>query len=348
MADAHGVDVAGKTLLTDGGPIPFDYLILAPGVTHSYFGHDEWRAHAPGLKTLDDALGIRAQLLMAFERAERAASAEDRRRLLTFIIVGGGPTGVELAGSIVEIARHALLHEFRAIDSSTATVLLLEGGPDVLPAFPQELRDRARRDLERLGVTVRTGAKVERIEPCVVHVGEERLEAGTILWAAGVQASPLGATLGVPLDRAGRVKVEPDLSVPGAPSIFVVGDLATLNGPEGRPLPGVASVAIQEAHHVVGAIDADRAGRARGTFRYRNPGDLATIGRAAAVADLGWIRFAGWPAWLFWLFVHILKLTGFRNRLVVFVQWAWAYLTFQRSIRLITGRGSDPARPPAG
>jgi NADH:ubiquinone reductase (H+-translocating) len=345
MADAQRVDVAGKTLITDVGPIPFDYLILAPGVTHSYFGHEEWRAHAPGLKTLDDALAIRSQMLMAFERAERAASDAERRRWLTFIIVGGGPTGVELAGAIVEIARHALLHEFRAIDSRTATVLLLEGGPNVLPAFPPELRDRARRDLERLGVTVRTGATVDRIEQGVVHIGAERLEAGTILWAAGVQASPLGATLGAPLDRAGRVKVEPDLSVPGAPSIFVVGDLATIEGPGGRPVPGVAAVAIQEARHAVGAIEADLAGRPRGAFRYRNPGDLATIGRAAAVADLGWIRFAGWLAWLFWLFVHILKLTGFRNRLVVLVQWAWAYVTFQRSVRLITGRarGNPPA-----
>jgi NADH dehydrogenase len=347
MAEAQRVDVAGRTLVCDVGPIAFDYLILAPGVTHSYFGHDEWRAHAPGLKTLDDALAVRAKVLMAFERAERAASAEERRRWLTFIVVGGGPTGVELAGAIVEIARHALRKEFRTIDATTATVLLLEGGPDVLPSFPEPLRDRARRDLERLGVTVRTGALVSRIEEGVVHVGEERLQAGTILWAAGVQASPLGATLGVPLDRAGRVRVEPDLSIPGAPSIFVVGDLATVPGENGRPVPGVAAAAIQEARHVVGNIDADRAGRPRTAFRYRNPGDLATIGRAAAVADLGWIRFAGWPAWLFWLFVHILKLTGFRNRVVVFVQWAWAYFTFQRSIRLITGQAApDAAAPP--
>jgi NADH:ubiquinone reductase (H+-translocating) len=347
LADAQRVDVAGRTLVTDVGPIPFDYLILAPGVTHSYFGHDDWRRHAPGLKTLDDALAIRAQVLMAFERAERATAGDERRRSLTFIIVGGGPTGVELAGAIVEIARHALQREFRAIDSRTATVLLLEGGPDVLPAFPPELRARARRDLERLGVTVRTDATVSKIERGAVHVGDERLEAGTILWAAGVQASPLGATLGVPLDRAGRVRVEPDLSIPGAPPIFVVGDLATLTDAEGKPLPGVAAVAIQEAHHVVRAIDGDLAGRPRAVFRYRNPGDLATIGRAAAVADLGWIRFAGWPAWLFWLFVHILKLTGFRNRLVVFVQWAWAYFTFQRSIRLITGRGAGDVPPAA-
>jgi NADH dehydrogenase len=346
LADAQRVDVAGKTLICDVGPIPFDYLILASGVTHSYFGHDDWRAHAPGLKTLDDALAIRARVLLAFERAERATSSDERRCSLTFIVVGGGPTGVELAGAIVEIARHALRHEFRAIDSRTATVLLLEGGPDVLPAFPPELRDRARRDLERLGVTVRTDAKVSRIDREAVYVGDERLEAGTILWAAGVQASPLGATLGAPLDRAGRVKVESDLSIHGAPAIFVVGDLATLNDVDGKPLPGVAAVAIQEARHAVASIVADRAGRPRGVFRFHNPGNLATIGRAAAVADLGWIRFAGWPAWLFWLFVHILKLTGFRNRLVVFVQWAWAYFTFQRSVRLITGRPVDP--PPGG
>ena len=345
MADAQRVDVPGKTLVCDVGPIAFDYLILAPGVTHSYFGHDDWRAHAPGLKTLDDALAIRAKVLLAFERAERAASAAERHRWLTFIVVGGGPTGVELAGAIVEIARHALRKEFRTIDAATATVLLLEGGPDVLASFPQPLRERARRDLERLGVSVRTGALVSAIDEGVVQVGEERLEAGTILWAAGVQASPLGATLGVPLDRAGRVRVEPDLSIPGAPSIFVVGDLATVAGDAGKPVPGVAAAAIQEAQHVVANIDADRAGRPRGVFRYRNPGDLATIGRAAAVADLGWIRFAGWPAWLFWLFVHILKLTGFRNRVVVFMQWAWAYFTFQRSIRLITGQAPADVGP---
>ena len=349
LADVQAVDVAAKTLICDIGPIPFDYLILAPGVTHSYFGHEDWQPFAPGLKTLDDALDIRAKVLMAFENAERAGSADDRRRSLTFVVVGGGPTGVEMAGAIVEIARHALRKEFRAIDATTATVLLLEGGPDVLPAFPKELRDRARRDLERLGVTVRTGGQVTQIEDGAVHVGGERIEAGTIVWAAGVEASPVGRTLGVPLDRAGRVLVAPDLSIPGTPSIFVVGDLASLKSAEGKPLPGVAAVAIQEAKHAVGAIAGDLAGRPREPFRYHNPGDLATIGRAAAVADLGWIRFAGWPAWLFWLFVHILKLTGFRNRIVVFVQWAWAYFTFQRSIRLITRRGDGraPALPGA-
>ena len=347
LGDALHVDKASKALICDFGTVPFDYLVLAPGVTHSYFGQEAWREHAPGLKTLDDALRIRAQVLLAFERAERARTADERRRWLTFIIVGGGPTGVELAGAIIEIARHALRREFRAIDARTATVLLLEGGPDVLPSFPQDLRDRARRDLERLGVTVRTAAKVSAIEHGVVHVGDERLEAGTILWAAGVQASPLGATLAVPLDRNGRVLVEPDLSVPGAPAIFVVGDLASLKDAAGKPLPGVAAVAIQEAQHVVREILGDAVGKPRAPFTYHNPGDLATIGRAKAVADLGWIRFAGWPAWVFWLFVHILKLTGFRNRLVVFVQWAWAYFTFQRSIRLITGRNHDGRDPGA-
>jgi len=347
LAEAQAVDVAAKTLVCDVGPIAFDYLILAPGVTHSYFGHDEWRPFAPGLKTLDDALDIRAKVLMAFENAERAGSDAERRRSLAFVVVGGGPTGVEMAGAIVEIARHALRKDFRAIDASSATVLLLEGGPDVLPAFPASLRDRARRDLERLGVTVRTGAKVTCISEGAVYVGDERIEAGTIVWAAGIEASPLGRSLGVPLDRAGRVLVEPDLSISGAPAIFVVGDLAALKTAEGRPLPGVAPVAIQEATHAVRAIAGDLAGRPREAFRYHNPGDLATIGRAAAVADLGWVRFAGYPAWLFWLFVHILKLTGFRNRVVVFVQWAWAYFTFQRSIRLITKR-PDLRGQPAG
>lgn len=348
LADVQAVEVAAKTLVCDIGPIPFDYLILAAGVSHSYFGHDDWQPFAPGLKTLDDALDIRAKVLLAFENAERAASAGERDRSLTFIVVGGGPTGVEMAGAIEEIARHALRKEFRAIDATKATVLLLEGGPDVLPAFPKTLRDRARRDLERLGVKVRTGAQVTEIEEGAVHVGGERIEAGTIIWAAGVAASPLGRTLGVPLDRAGRVLVEPDLSIPGTPSIFVVGDLASLKNEAGKPLPGVAAVAIQEAKHAVQAIAGDLAGRARVPFRYHNPGDLATIGRAAAVADLGWIRFAGLPAWLFWLFVHILKLTGFRNRVVVFVQWAWAYFTFQRSVRLITGGGRRREAPGPG
>ena len=338
LGDVQAVDAAKRRLICDFGDVAYDYLILAPGVTHSYFGHDDWRQYAPGLKTLDDALNVRAQVLMAFEQAERATTREERRRLLTFVVIGGGPTGVELAGSLAEIARHSLRREFHAIDPGSATVLLLEGGPSVLATFPEELRERAQRDLVRLGVSVRTRAIVSAIEPGAVLVGDERIAAGTILWAAGVEASPLGRTIGVPVDRAGRVVVEPDLSVPGHPELFVVGDLASFTHDGGKPLPGVASVAIQQATHAVRAIGGDFDRQPRRPFHYRNPGDLATIGRASAVADLGWIRFAGWPAWVFWLFVHILKLTGFRNRLVVFVQWAWAYFTFQRSIRLITGR----------
>lgn len=344
LADARSVDTAARTLRCDFGDVEYDWLILGAGVTHSYFGRDEWQAYAPGLKTLDDALGIRAKVLLAFEQAERCPSPEERRRLLTFVIVGGGPTGVELAGALVEIARHALRREFRAINPGDASVLLLEGGPSVLPAFPETLRDRAARDLARLGVTVRTSAVVSRVEDGAVYVGEERIEAGTILWAAGVQASPLGRSLGVPLDRAGRVIVEPDLSIPGHPEVFVAGDLAAFLHDGGTPLPGVAAVAIQQGRHAVANIERDLENQPRARFQFHNPGNLATIGRAAAVADLGWVRFAGFPAWLFWLFVHILKLTGFRNRLVVFFQWAWAYVTYQRSVRLITGRGSRWAR----
>ncbi len=346
LGEARSVDTARRTLTCDFGEVPYDALILGAGSTHSYFGRDEWQAHAPGLKTLDDALSIRAKVLLAFERAERSPSPEMRRRLLTFLIVGGGPTGVELAGALVEIARHSLKHEFRSIEPEAAHVLLLEGGPSVLPAFPEGLRDRAARDLARLGVTVRTRAIVSNIERDAVYVGSERIEAGTILWAAGVQASPIAQTLGVPLDRAGRVLVEPDLSIPGHPEVFVAGDLATFLHDGGTPLPGVAAVAIQQGRHAVDCIARDLEGQPRQRFHFRNPGNLATIGRAAAVADLGWVRFAGFPAWLFWLFVHILKLTGFRNRLVVLLQWAWAYVTYQRSIRLITGRANRASDVP--
>jgi NADH dehydrogenase len=343
LGDALAVDTAAKRLRCDFGDLCYDYLVVASGSTHAYFGHDDWQAHAPGLKTLDDALAVRAKVLLAFERAERSGSAEDRRRLLTFVIVGAGPTGVELAGAVAEIARHSLRREFRGIDPGSTTVLLLEGGPAVLPSFPPDLQTRAHWDLQRVGVTVRTRTIVTRIEADAVYVGDERIEAGTVLWAAGVAASPLGATLGVPVDRVGRVIVEPDLSIPGHPEVFVIGDLAAMTQ-DGKPLPGVAPVAMQQAAHTANGIVRDLEHQPRAPFRYKNPGDLATIGRAAAVADLGWIRFSGWPAWVFWLFVHILKLTGFRNRLVVFVQWAWAYFTHQRSIRLITGRQGNAPR----
>jgi NADH dehydrogenase len=341
LGDVQAVDTAGRRLHCDFGDLAYDYLIVATGSTHAYFGHDEWQAHAPGLKTLDDALAVRAKVLMAFEQAERTASAAERKRLLTFVIVGAGPTGVELAGALAEIARHSLRHEFHRIDPSETTVLLLEGGPAVLASFPPELQTRAQWDLQRLGVTVRTTTIVTKIADGAVHVGDERIEAGTILWAAGVAASPLGRTLGVPVDRVGRVIVEPDLSIPGHGEVFVVGDLAGVTQ-DGKPLPGVAPVAIQQATHAAEGIVRDLERQPRMPFRFHDPGNLATIGRAAAVADLGWIRLTGWIAWVFWLFVHILKLTGFRNRVVVFVQWAWAYFTYQRSIRLITGQGKPP------
>jgi NADH dehydrogenase len=332
--------------------LDYDYLIVAAGATHAYFGHDEWRDRAPGLKTLDDALRIRRRVLLAFERAELEPDPERRRRLLTFVVVGGGATGVELAGALAELSRQALAHEFRSIHPDTARIVLLEGGPDVLSAFVPPLRAFALKSLEKLGIEVRTGAVVTAVDEDGVHIKaqapsselqapDERLHAGTVLWAAGVAAAPIGRALGAPVDRAGRVLVEPDLSLPGHPEVFIVGDLASVTQ-DGRLLPGVAPVAMQEGAYVARLIRGIARGSqpipaSRRPFRYHNPGDMATIGRAAAVADFGRFRLTGWIAWVAWLFVHILKLTGFRNRLLVLVQWAWAYFTYQRSIRLIAG-----------
>ena len=340
LAEAQHVDVARRSVLLavtgkDGGSsltLEYDYLIVAAGATHAYFGHDEWRERAAGLKTLDDALAIRRRVLLAFERAELEPDGDRRRRLLTFVVIGGGATGVELAGALAELSRHALAHDFRSIHPDTARIVLIEGGPDVLPAFLPPLRAFARGALKKLGVEVRTGATVTSVDDDTVQVGGERLQAETVLWAAGVAAAPIGRALGAPVDRAGRVLVESDLSIPGHPEVFVIGDLASVTQ-DGRPLPGVAPVAMQEGEHVARVIG----GTSRRAFRYSNPGDMATIGRAAAVADFGRFQLTGWIAWVAWLFVHILKLTGFRNRLVVLVQWAWAYFTYQRSIRLITG-----------
>jgi NADH:ubiquinone reductase (H+-translocating) len=337
LGDVTSIDTSRRIVTADFGSLSYDYLVVAAGATHAYFGHDDWQQLAPGLKTLDDALRIRRNVLMAFERAERSDSPEERRRLLTFVVVGGGPTGVELAGALAEIARHSLRREFRAISPDSAQILLLEGTPHLLSSFPEELRARAQQDLVRLGVTVRTGAIVTSIEPGLVRIGDERIEAGTIVWAAGVAASPLGRTLGVPMDKAGRIIVEPDLSIPGHPEVFVIGDLAVYRHQGSAPLPGVAPVAMQQASHAAAMIERDIDRQPRQPFHYRNMGNLATIGRAAAIADFGSVRFTGWFAWIVWLFVHILKLTGFRNRLIVLVQWAWAYFTYQRSIRLITG-----------
>jgi NADH dehydrogenase len=357
LADATAIDTSRRAIaLDDGGELTYDFLIVAAGAAHAYFGHDEWGAVAPGLKTLEDGFEIRRRVLLAFERAERTTDPTAQRRLLTFVIVGGGPTGVELAGALAELSRQTLAEEFRAIRTEQARIILLEAAAAILPAFPPALRDAARRDLERLGVEVRTGTAVTRIAEGVVEAGGERFEAVTVLWAAGVAASPLGRSLGAPLDRAGRGYVRPDLTIPEHPEVFVAGDLAAFvverdaSGRE-RLLPGVAQVAMQQATHAARNIERARAGRPMTPFRYRNYGNMATIGRHSAIADLGWLRLSGYVAWLAWLFIHVLWLTGFRNRLLVLVQWAWAYLTYQRSVRLITestssgGRGG-PSGPP--
>lgn len=348
MGEAVDVDVGSRTVALQDGSLTYDYLVVATGATHGYFGRDEWAELAPGLKTVEDALELRRRFLLAFEAAEREADPAARRRLLTFAVVGAGPTGVELAGAMAEIARKVMPRDFRAIDTSTVRILLLEGGPRVLPSYPPQLSQAAQRQLVRLGVEVRTDALVSRIERAAVYVGDERIDAANVFWAAGVLSSPLGRRLGAPLDRAGRVRVEPDLSVPGHPEIFVIGDLAHVER-NGAQVPGVAPAAMQGGRHVARQITRDLAGAAREPFRYRDRGNLATIGRAAAVADLGRIRLSGFAAWLVWVFVHILYLIGFRNRLIVLIQWTWAYLMYQRGIRLITGDVRlhlERARPP--
>jgi NADH dehydrogenase len=337
LAEVQRIDTDRRVVVLEHGEVPYDFVILAPGATHAYFGHDEWRADAPGLKTLEDALEMRRRVLLAFEQAEREKDRTRQRRLLTFVVVGGGPTGVELAGALAEISRHALAHDFDAIEPESARIILVEGGPSLLASYPPALSAFARRALERLGVAVWTDSIVTRVAPGEVHVGNEVIQAGTILWAAGVSASGLGASLGVPTDRAGRVLVNDDLTVPGSRDVFVVGDLAALKGEDGRWLPGVAQVAIQQAAHAAGNIRRAIAGQPYTSFSYRNLGNLATIGRNYAVADLPRFQMTGYPAWLFWLFVHLVKLIGFRNRLSVMIQWASSYMTYQRSVRLITG-----------
>ncbi len=336
MATVDQIDPAAKRLRLDGGGvIAYDYLIVGAGATHSYFGHDAWSASAPGLKSLDDALEIRRRLLRAFEEAEREPDPARQRFLLTFVLIGGGPTGVELAGALAEIARHALKAEFDAIDPASARIILLEGGPSILPTFPESLRASARRSLIRLGVEVRENALVTDVDERGVAIGNERIDAHTVLWAAGVAASPVGRQLG-PVDRVGRVLVEPDLSVPGHPDTFVAGDLACFTHQTGKPLPGVAQAAKQMGKHAAKNIARRMRGEATKPFRYIDPGNMATIGRAAAIADFGWLRVSGLLGWMLWLFIHILFLIGFRNRLSVMLQWAASYLTYQRSVRLIT------------
>jgi NADH dehydrogenase len=337
LAYVTGFDLDRREVVAQDLRLPYDYLVVAAGATHAYFGHPEWESVAPGLKTLEDALEIRNRVLLAFEVAERQAAVVGQHAPLTFVVVGGGPTGVELAGTLAEITRTALAHDFRAIDPKRTRIVLIEGGPRVLSAYPEDLSADAQRQLEKLGVDVLTAAMVTGVEPQAVRMGDKMLSATVTLWAAGVAASPLGRALGTLVDRAGRVFVQPDLSIPGHPEVFVIGDLAAFRTEDGKVLPGVAPVAIQQGKAVARNIEHDLTGQRREAFHYLDKGSLATIGRAAAVAQFGKIHLSGFLAWLAWLFVHIFFLIGFRNRFVVMFQWAWSYFTFERGVRLITG-----------
>lgn len=333
--------------------VPYDFLIVAAGASHAYFGHDEWEALAPGLKNVEDAIEIRRRILLAFELAEREAAGGAPADSLNFVVVGGGPTGVELAGTLAEICHHALAHDFRSIDPSRSRIHLLEGGPRVLPSYPEDLSRSAVEQLQRLGVEVRTSTMVTQIEPGAIYMGDKRMDAAVILWAAGVAASPLGKKLGAAVDRAGRVLVQPDLSLANHREVFVIGDLAALKDSSGKLLPGVAPVAILEGRYVARLIRDELAQSkavSRKPFHYFDKGSLATIGRAAAVAEFGKIHISGFLAWLAWLFVHIFFLIGFQNRVLVLIQWAWSYFTYERGARLITGSTTLPgwkeAQPP--
>ena len=339
LGEVDSFDLEQKKVgLRDGSDLFYDYLIVASGATHSYFGHNEWEELARGLKTVEDATEIRRRVLLAFELAERQAHISGHAEPVHFVVVGGGPTGVELAGTLAEVASKALARNFRHIDPRTTKILLLEGGPRILPAYPPDLSRSAQEQLERLGVQVRTSAQVTGVEPGQVRVGEEILPASVTLWAAGVRASSLGRKLGAEVDRAGRVIVSPDLSLPGHPEVFVVGDLANLKDPKtGNLLPGLAPVAMQEGHHAAWNIGRDLKSKRREPFHYLDKGTMATIGRAAAIAQIGKLHVSGFIAWMMWLFVHIMYLVGFRNRILVMLEWAWSYLTYQRSARLITG-----------
>ena len=350
LGEVTSIDPAAKRIQIAGGTtLSYDYLIVAPGARHGYFGHPEWETFAPGLKTLADALEVRRRVLLAFEEAERETDSARRKALLTFVIVGGGPTGVELAGTLAEIARHTLRHEFRDIDTARARIVVVEAGPSILGTFVPSLRDNARTSLAGLGIEIHEGTRVVGIDATGVDIQESdgapvRVTAATVVWAAGVFASPLVRTLGVPVDAAGRVLVEPDLSVPGHPDVWVVGDAARVTQPDGTILPGVVQPAVQGAVHAARSILRRIAGRPTERFVYRDLGSMAIVGRGSAIADLGWIRLTGFPGWLAWLFLHLLKLVGFRSRILVFIEWAAAYLTFQRSARLITETTREPRR----
>jgi NADH dehydrogenase len=342
LEEVRDFNLKERQVVTNEAVLPYDYLVIASGASHAYFGHPEWEPLAPGLKTIEDALEIRRRVLLAFELAERQAAAGATEFPLNFVVVGAGPTGVELAGTLAEICRHVLAQEFRAINPEQTRVLLLEGGPRVLPPYSEGLSRKAQQQLEHLGVDVRTSSIVTRIEPGAVWVGDARIPAQVVLWAAGVAASPLGRKLGVPLDRAGRVLVQPDLSIPDHPEVFVIGDLAALQDENGKMLPGVAPVAMQQGDWVARTIARDLDHQPRRSFRYNDKGSLATIGRAAGVAQFRKFSLSGYFAWLAWLFIHIFFLIGFRNRVIVMIQWAWSYLTYERGARLITGSNELP------
>jgi NADH dehydrogenase len=337
LGKVSAIDTERREVLADGRRVPYDILILATGARHAYFGHGEWAASAPGLKTIDDATYIRRRILLAFEKAETEPDPAERARLLNFVIVGGGPTGVEMAGAIAELANRALAKDFRAIDPRSARIILVEAAQRLLTPFDPSLSEAAKKSLEHLGVTVRLSAAVTALDAEGVSIGTERIEARTVVWAAGVMASPAGLWLGAEVDHAGRVKVAPDLSVPGHPDIFVVGDTASLDDANGNPLPGVAPVAKQQGQYVAGLLIARQAGTSVPPFRYRDFGSLATIGRKRAIVQMGRLKLEGFIAWLLWSVAHIYFLIGFRNRFVVAINWLWNYVTFQRGTRLITG-----------
>jgi NADH:ubiquinone reductase (H+-translocating) len=343
LAEVRDIDVDTRTVrFTDGATASYDYLVVATGAHHSYFGHDEWEPLAPGLKSLEDALEIRRRVLLAFEYAERETDPVRRHAYLTFVIVGGGPTGVEMAGAVAEIRRYALRRDFRHIDPGEATVMLLEGGPRLLPSYPENLSAQAKQKLRRLGVEVRTETLVTDIRPGSVNAAGWVIPTQTVIWAAGNTASPILQSLGAPLDRMGRAIVEPDCTIPGHPEVFVLGDAAAFNHQEGGTLPGICPVAIQMGEYTASVIEGDLAGRPRRTFSYWDKGQLAVIGRGQAVADIWKLRFGGFLAWMVWIFVHVFFLIGFRNRVLVLLQWAWSYVTYSRGARLITGEVQAP------
>ncbi len=338
LGTVESVDLGRNTAITDIGEFPFDYIVMSCGSSHSYFGHEEWEKYAPGLKTLEDATEIRRRVLTAFEQAERVANVDERNRLLTFVVVGGGPTGVELAGAIGEMSRFTLAKDFRSINAKSARVILIEAGARILPSFSDSQGARATLDLERLGVQVWPNRRVTSIDESGVQIGAELIQAATVLWAAGVKASPLGKMAGLETDPQGRVVVEPDLSVNGHPNVFVVGDQCRYTHQTGKPLPGTAPVAMQQGRYVAHLILDELKGRPRRPFHFVDKGQMATIGRSRAVLEMGATRLSGWVAWVAWLTVHIYYLSGFRNRLLVLLQWAWSYVTFGRGARLIVGR----------